>query len=466
MRAPDLSKPWAKQAPAEVTGSGVIIDGKRILTNAHVVAFSSQVQVQANQAGDKLAATVEAMATGIDLAILKLEDEKFFDTHAPLPRAEKIPEIKDAVMVYGYPTGGTSLSATKGIVSRIEFTPYNFPDSGLRIQLDAAINPGNSGGPAVIDDKLIGIAFSHLGGAENIGYIIPSEEIELFLRAITNGKYAGKPGFYEEWQTLENSALRSFLKIPDGTEGVVIRHPLSDDASYPLKKWDVITRIGDTAIDDQGMIKIGPNLRVQFPYMVQHSVKDGKVPMTVLRAQKEMRIDLPAPTNYPLALPDWGNNYPSYFILGPLAFAEATAQIMGSMSKAAKGMEWLTFLTYTGSPIIRRTGDKEEFSGERLVYVSSPFFPHKLSKGYGPPAFKVVQSINQKPVKNLAGLVEILRDSTDEFLRFEFGGRGAEILVFPRKEMISATEGILNDNDVRSQGSPDAMAIWNAKPPK
>ncbi|MGZ5003592.1 MAG: S1C family serine protease, partial [Chthoniobacterales bacterium] len=162
IRAPDLTKPWAKQAAAEVTGSGVVIEGKRILTNAHVVAFSSQVQIQANQAGDKLAANVEAIATGIDLAVLKLEDEKFFDTHSPLPRAEKIPEIKDAVMVYGYPTGGTSLSITKGIVSRIEFTPYNFPVSGLRIQLDAAINPGNSGGPAVVDDKLIGIAFSHL----------------------------------------------------------------------------------------------------------------------------------------------------------------------------------------------------------------------------------------------------------------------------------------------------------------
>ena len=43
MRAPDLIKPWAKAAPHEVTGSGVVIDGKRILTNAHVVIYASQV---------------------------------------------------------------------------------------------------------------------------------------------------------------------------------------------------------------------------------------------------------------------------------------------------------------------------------------------------------------------------------------------------------------------------------------
>src|ERR1700757_4215471 len=52
LRLPDLYRPWTKQSPTEVSGSGAIISGKRILTNAHVVLHASQVQVQANQAGD------------------------------------------------------------------------------------------------------------------------------------------------------------------------------------------------------------------------------------------------------------------------------------------------------------------------------------------------------------------------------------------------------------------------------
>ncbi len=56
MRYPDPFKPWTKQAPSEVTASGVVIEGKRILTNAHVVLYASQVQVQANAAGDKVSA--------------------------------------------------------------------------------------------------------------------------------------------------------------------------------------------------------------------------------------------------------------------------------------------------------------------------------------------------------------------------------------------------------------------------
>ncbi len=87
LRQPDLWKPWTKLSANEVTGSGVVIEGKRILSNAHMVLYAGQVQVQANQAGDKISATVEAVAPGIDLAVLKLDDESFFATHPPLPRA-------------------------------------------------------------------------------------------------------------------------------------------------------------------------------------------------------------------------------------------------------------------------------------------------------------------------------------------------------------------------------------------
>jgi S1-C subfamily serine protease len=234
VRYPDVFKPWTKSAPSTITGSGVVIEGKRILSNAHVVMYASQVQIQANQAGDKLSATVETIAPGMDLAVLKLDDETFFDSHPPLARAKLLPEIKDAAMVYGYPEGGTSLSITKGIVSRIEFASYNYPVSGLRIQLDAAINPGNSGGPAVVGDKMIGLAFSKLNEAENIGYIIPSEEIDLFLEDLKDGHYDGKPAMFDDLQPLENPALRPFLKLDKSVKGIVVHQPDESDPAYPL----------------------------------------------------------------------------------------------------------------------------------------------------------------------------------------------------------------------------------------
>ena len=264
-----------------------------------MIVNASQIEVQASQGGDKIPASVVVAAPLIDLAVLKLDDEKFFKSHPWLPRAVQIPEMRDAVTVYGYPIGGTSLSVTKGIVSRIEFTHYTFPASGLRIQIDAALNPGNSGGPAVVADKMTGLAFTGLGGAQNIGYIIPCEEIELFLKDIADGPYKGKPAIYDYFQTLENPALRSFLKLNESVEGIVVHQPASTDAAYPLKEWDVITKIGDTKIDDQGMIPIRPNLRVRFEYLVQKIAKDGKVPLTIVRGGKEMQIELPVSPVFP-----------------------------------------------------------------------------------------------------------------------------------------------------------------------
>jgi S1-C subfamily serine protease len=462
VRYPDYYRPWTKEAPSEISGSGVVIEGKRILSNAHVVLYASQIQVQANQAGDKISATVVAIAPDMDLAVLKLDDESFFESHHPLARAQTLPQIKDAVMAYGYPEGGTSLSITKGIVSRIEFTSYNFPASGLRIQIDAAINPGNSGGPAVVGEKMIGLAFSHLGGAESIGYIIPCEEIELFLADIADGHYDGKPAMFDDLQTFENPALRAFLKLDKSVHGLIVHKPDSPDAAYPLKQWDVITRIGDTAVDDEGMIMLG-DLRVHFAYMVQKVVKNGKIPLTIVRAGKEIAVELPVKSTPPMILAGLDGAYPPYFVYGSLVFSSATSDFVGGLMRGNSGRRWMTLLMGSGSPLLQRVGDKQSFEGERLVVVSSPFFPHKVSKGYSNPLSEVVKTINGVPIKNLEHLVHVLRDCKDPFITIEFDSRRAETLVFSRAEMLAATDDILTDNGVRSQGSPDLMAIWNAR---
>jgi len=464
MRYPDPYHPWTKESPTEATGTGVVIKGKRILTNAHLVNYASQIQIQANQAGDKVPVTVEFVAPGIDLAVLKLEDESFFDSHPALAMSTNLPDIKDPVMAYGYPEGGTSLSITKGIVSRIEFAPYNYGVGGLRIQIDAAINPGNSGGPAVVGDKMIGLAFSHLGRADNIGYIIPVEEIELFLKDIADGHYDGKPAMFDEMQTLENPALRKFLKLDKVVSGMVVHKPVSLDAAYPLKEWDVITRIGDLPVDDQGMIKIGENLRVRFLYQIQKIAKDGKVPLTIARDGKEMPVAVPVSAKRPQVIPDLENLYPSYFICGPVVFSEATKEFIHYLISGEYTERWLDILTYTGSPLLKRVNDSPEFEGERLVVISSPYFPHALVKGYSPPYNQVVKSVNGVRIKNLNHLVQLIRDSKDEFLILAFDSNGTETCVFPRKEMIAATDEILTDNGIRSQGSADTMAVWNAKP--
>jgi S1-C subfamily serine protease len=449
MRRPDMARPWTKQPPLEATGSGVVIEGNRILTNAHVVAYASQVQVQGNQSGDKISATVVAFAPGIDLALLKLDDDSFFKSRPPLPRAKSLPRIKDAVLAYGFPTGGTSLSITRGIVSRIEFVSYSYLSSGLRIQIDAAINPGNSGGPAIAAGQMIGLAFSHLQGSENISYIIPNEEIDLFLKDMADGHYDGKPALYDTLQTLENPALRGYLKLEPAVKGMIVSHPDEGVTNNPLKQWDVITKIGDTDIDDDGMVKVSDDLRVSFTYLIQKIARDGTVPLTLVRAGKKQGVQMPVPLHRPLLIEGLRGDYPSYFIYGPVVFSRASLESV-TLLRAHMGV----------SPLLARFGDPPGEDRQEFVIITSPLFPHPLSKGYSNPSGEIVSAVNGVTVKSLAQLVAFLRDLKDEYVVFDFDTRGGEGLVFPRAQMVAATDEILTDNGVRAQGSPDMLKVW------
>ena len=185
--------------------------------------------------------------------------------------------------------------------------------------------------------------------------------------------------------------------------------------------------------------------------------------MTVVRNGKEISLEVPVSADHPLVMPDLGDSYPSYFIFGPICFSTATEQFTRNFLTGTRAGRFASWLSSMGSPLLARVGDKPAFVGEEIVVVPSPFFPHKVSSGYADPYYQVVKSVNGIKVKNLVHLVEILRDSKDEFIRIEFDTRYGEALVFPRAEMLAATDEILTDNGIRSQGSADTLAVWNAK---
>jgi S1-C subfamily serine protease len=442
-------------------GSGVLIDSAGlIVTNDHVIRGASAIHVMLAD-GRQLDAEVVGSDAGNDLAVLRVQAK------TPLPTARLGTSadlmIGETVVAIGSPLG-LQKSVTVGVLSAIgrSFKADNDQVFNDFLQTDAAINPGNSGGPAIAGDKMIGLAFSRLGGdTQNIGYIIPNEEVELFLKDIADGRYDGKPAMYDDLQTFENPALRNFLKLDKSVEGMVVHRPDQSDASYPLKEWDVITRVGDTPIDNQGMVKIDKDLRVQFGYMIQRVAKDGKLPLTVVRDGKPLKIELPVSANRPTLIPDLHGAYPSYFVYGPVVFSRATRQFLAAFENNAN---LLRALGLVKSPLVTRALDPPTEDLEELVLISSPFFPHKLANGYGNSIGSVVYSINGTPIKSLKHLVALLRDLKDPFVTIEFFTRGGEALVFSRTDIMAATDDILTDNGVRAQGSADMMEVWQPKP--
>jgi hypothetical protein len=207
-------------------------------------------------------------------------------------------------------------------------------------------------------------------------------------------------------------------------------------------------------------VEIAGGLRVSFRYLIQKLAKDGKVALGIRRAGKELVVQVPVPARRPRLVTNLEGAYPSYFTFGPVVFSPVTYQLISSLSGrgprgAAAAAGWV------GTPVMMRMLDPPAFQGEELVAISSPLFPHKLSKGYSNPMGRVVSAVNGTPVKNLRHLVELLRDCKDDWIVLSLAGRFGEGLVFPRKEAAAATEAILIDNGIRAQGSADVMSVWS-----
>ncbi|XAM01676.1 trypsin-like peptidase domain-containing protein [Phycisphaeraceae bacterium D3-23] len=454
-RYPNLFQPWRKEGPSESSGTGVIIEGGRIITNAHVVNYASRVYIQGYQSADRIEARVVAFAPGVDLAMLEIvdDDTDFFDDRPPLPIADELPAIRGDISAFGYPVGGDDLSVTRGIVSRIEVASYNHGFIGLRIQVDAALNPGNSGGPALIDKQIVGIVFSGIGSADNIGYLIPAEEVLDFIEDAADGTYDGRPELQlGSMQTLENDALRAKLGLERDVTGMMVTS-VQDDTDSPLQPWDVITHIGEHDIDNEGQCPVRDDLRGDFRYFVHDLVNDeGTVELTVIRDGESIKLAVPAPLQVPSLMPSLrrDNAYPRYFIYGPIVFSQVTDEVASALPP-----RFLQLFNYIESPLVTRVGDTPAFEGEELVVVAAPMFDHRITKGYDGHHLAVIASINGQDVTNLESLVTILYGLDDEFVVIEFMGIATETLVFSRQEIEDATEEILTDNGIRYQASSD-----------
>lgn len=454
---PDFFRPWMRQNPQEMIATGVVIEGNKILTNAHVVAFASQIYIQSYQSADRVPARVAAAAPGVDLALLTAESS-FFESCPALPFASKLPKAKDSVTAYGYPLGGQDLSITEGIVSRIVYAPMHFNMPCLQVQIDAALNPGNSGGPAVSKGKMIGLVSSKIMKAENIGYIIPIEEVEMFLKDIADGTYDGQPQIQGVgMQTTENSALRSWLKLEKGQSGIMVDEVSSSDQEFPLKPFDVITHIGDYALDNEGQVRVSGDLRLPATYLVPRLARNGKVDARMVCNGVAQKVAIPVSTKSRRVIRFTGLEYPRYFIYGPLVFSPITEVHVHYLGQSEK---IVPYLIRSGNPIATRFTDMADPWDEELVSVVSPLFPHKVSKGYEAKILGIIRQINGVKVKNLVHLATILRDCRDEYLVFKFFGTDNETLVFRRDEIEAATEEILTEYGVRYQYSPDLKAVW------
>lgn len=182
----DWLEPYKTPSQGQGLGSGFFInqDGE-LITNAHVVNQAKAVFIQIPSLGKRrLEVDVIGISPDRDLALLRLRPH---DLALVKQLLGKIPTLQfgnsdkvaraEEIMALGYPLGQQSLKSTTGVVSGREHIMGRY-----MIQISTPINPGNSGGPSLNRcGQVIGVNTAGIYPAQNVNYIIPSNEVQLFL---------------------------------------------------------------------------------------------------------------------------------------------------------------------------------------------------------------------------------------------------------------------------------------------
>jgi S1-C subfamily serine protease len=335
-KIPNYLEPWASSIRRS-SGSGAIISQNRILTNAHVVANQTFIEVQRYGERKRYIAKVLSVSHQADMALLEVEDKSFFEGVAPLELGE-LPRIEQKVVVYGFPMGGNTLSATTGVVSRIEHHRYaHSGESFLAVQVDAAVNPGNSGGPALTDGKIVGVVMQNLSKSQNIGYLVPVNMVKHFLKDIKDGKYDGFADVGMVTQRMENPTIKQYYRFDlNNTGNLVDTVVYNASLKGIIEVGDILTAIDGHKIEDDGTVAFRKHEYTSFNYYVDGHQMGEKVTFDITRNGEKRKVKVPlvhTADDLLLVKTTRYDKMPRYFIYGGYIFSPLSRNLLSSVGR-------------------------------------------------------------------------------------------------------------------------------------
>lgn len=435
----DWRTPWNPGRPQRSTGSGFVIEGGRILTNAHVVADSKNLVITLHGDATPHEARIVALGHDCDLALVEPVEKGLLDARVPL-RFSTMPDVGEEVTALGYPAGGRWLSSTTGVVSRIDYTGSVHAGSAhLAVQTDAAINPGNSGGPVLRDGRVVGVAFQANADLENVGFFIPVPIVQHFLDDVDAlDGYQGFPSLDVNVSKLDSPAARRRAGMAEGETGVRIDfvHPGSPAAGV-LRAGDILLSLaGETIFNDGTFLYRDQSL--QFAAVLDRWKVGDRIPARVLRDGARLSVEVPVGrSQYPLRAYE---TLPRYFVYAGVVFVPLDREYF-----EAAGREAGTEISY-------------EFGLRQLEEAAAPLPPrvvmlrrldHPANATWAVAGNAIVERVNDVEVHTLEDVISALEGNAGRFhvFRFAYGGRTT---VLDRAVADGVNKAILDQYGVRA----------------
>jgi S1-C subfamily serine protease len=432
--APDYRAPWNAGMLGRGIGAGFVIDGNRIMTNAHVVSNSRYLTIERDGDPNKYPAKVLFVAHDCDLALITVDSPNFYKNMQPL-KFGGIPELESTVSAYGYPIGGERMSVTTGIVSRIDFQLYTHSsiDQHLAIQISAQINPGNSGGPVMQNAKVVGVAFQGYSGdiAQGVAYMVPTPVINRFLKDVTHGRYDGYVDLGITYGKLQNPAQRKFLGLKDDGRGVLVQTVVAaGPCAKLLKPGDVLLSIDNHPIASDGNVDLEGE-HVEMPEVVERKFKRDNVKFEIWRDKQPTSGSVQLDTVPPYLMQSHKYDVrPRYLVYGGLLFQPLSLDLLEAYQPQDLRLRHF-FDFYVIDQLYQEHPD---------VIVLTNILPDPINTYLTPYRGQILDQINGKKIRTLEELSQTLTQPADRFV-IDMIGDGPPLILDP-KEVESARERI------------------------
>lgn len=166
-------------------GTGFVVAPNRVMSNAHVVAGSDSVTVEAE--GKKYDATVVSYDPNEDISILAVPDLP----QKPLVFADQPAKTGTDAVVLGFPGGGDFAATPARVREIIELSgPDIYKSTTVNREvytIRGTVRQGNSGGPMINRaGEVIGVVFGAAVDDNDTGFVMTTNEVSRQLAQIGN----------------------------------------------------------------------------------------------------------------------------------------------------------------------------------------------------------------------------------------------------------------------------------------
>jgi S1-C subfamily serine protease len=454
--APDYRAPWNAGMLGRGIGAGFVIEGNRIMTNAHVVSNSRYLTVERDGDPNKYPAKVLFVAHDCDLALITV-DPGFFKNMTPL-KFGGIPELESTVSAYGYPIGGERMSVTTGIVSRIDFQLYTHSsiDQHLAIQISAQINPGNSGGPVMQNTKVVGVAFQGYSGdvAQGVAYMVPTPVISRFLKDVSDGRYDGYVDLGLTFAKLQNPAQRRYLGLKDDGRGVLVETVVTaGPCAKLLRPGDVLLSIDNHPIASDGNVDLEGE-HVEMPEVVERKFKGDQVKFDIWRDKQAVSGSVQLDTVPPYLMQSHRYDVrPRYVVYGGLLFQPLSLDLLEAYQPQDLRLRHF-FDFYVIDQLYLEHPD---------VVVLTNILPDPINTYLSNYRGGIVDEINGKKIRTLDDLAQTFAQPADRFV-INMIGDGPPLVLDPKqveaaRERIRTRYNVVREENLQEQPSAKTTAM-------